>query len=109
MPDAQIATAEDEDGLNAWLHDGSTSWAMLAAVGDGTTVAYQGGPRRLADEVERGWDRWLAEGRPELYDFGLTVTPDRQYAWSVARSTAASRRLYLTPRSGCRGISKNHP
>ncbi|WP_039938909.1 methyltransferase domain-containing protein [Streptomyces himastatinicus] len=80
-PDVRITTAEDEDGLNAWLHDGSTSWAMLAAVGDGTTAAHQGGPRRLADEVERGWDRWLAEGRPELYDFGLTVTPDQQYAW----------------------------
>ncbi|WP_234357032.1 methyltransferase domain-containing protein [Streptomyces sp. NBRC 110028] len=81
VPDVQITTAEDEDGLNAWLHDGSASWAMLAAIGDGTTVAHQGGPRRLADEVERAWDWWLAEGRPELYDFGLTVTPDRQYAW----------------------------
>ncbi|MFD7501173.1 methyltransferase domain-containing protein [Streptomyces sp. NPDC059850] len=81
VSDVQITTAEDEDGLNAWLHDGSTSWAMLAAVGDGTTVAYQGGPRRLADEVERGWDGWLTEGRPELYDYGLTVTSDQQYAW----------------------------
>ena len=81
VPDLRITMAEDEDGLNAWLHDGATSWAMLAAVGDGTTVAHQGGPRRLADEVERGWGRWLTEGRPELYDFGLTVTPDQQYAW----------------------------
>lgn len=81
IPDVQITTAEDEDGLNAWFHDGATSWAMLAAVGDGTTIAYQGGPRHLAEEVEQAWGWWLAEGRPELYDFGLTVTPDQQYAW----------------------------
>ncbi|MFF7653840.1 hypothetical protein ACFZCY_29100 [Streptomyces sp. NPDC007983] len=54
---------------------------QLKRSGRGRAVAYQGGPRNLADEVERAWDWWLAEERPELYDFGLTVTPDRQYAW----------------------------
>lgn len=41
LPDVQITTAEDSDGLNAWLHDGG-SWAALSAVGGGGTVAYQG-------------------------------------------------------------------
>ncbi|MER5974485.1 methyltransferase domain-containing protein [Streptomyces sp. NPDC002055] len=80
LPDIRITIGEDDDGLNAWLHDGSTSWAMLAAVGGGT-VAYQGGPRHLADELERAWDEWHALGEPELYDFGLMVEPGRQYAW----------------------------
>ncbi|WP_257231891.1 hypothetical protein [Streptomyces sp. Rer75] len=55
MPDVQITTAEDEDGLNAWLHDGS------------------------------------AEGRPALYDFGLTVRPDQQYAWYRDAGTGPRR------------------
>ncbi|MCW2872365.1 methyltransferase domain-containing protein [Actinacidiphila oryziradicis] len=79
LSDVHIMTAAD--GLSAWLHDGTSSWATLSALGGGRTVAHQGGPRRLADELERAWDGWLAEGKPELYDFGMTVEPDRQYVW----------------------------
>lgn len=81
VPDVQIMTGEDDDGINAWLHDGTASWATLSAIGDGRTQVYQGGPRRLADEIETAWDWWLSNGRPDVYDFGLTVQPDRQYAW----------------------------
>lgn len=77
LPDVHITTAEDDDGLNAWLHDGS-SWAALS------TVVHQGGPRRLADELDRAWDRWLGDGSPALYDYGMTVEPHRQYVWSGA-------------------------
>ncbi|MEV6318751.1 hypothetical protein [Streptomyces sp. NPDC051776] len=59
-----IVTAADADGINAWLHDGATSWATLSAAGDGHTLAYQGGPRRLADELEEAWDQWTAQGPP---------------------------------------------
>lgn len=24
------------------------------------------------------WDRWVSEGAPTLFDFGMTVEPDRQ-------------------------------
>lgn len=82
LPEVQITMAEDGDGLNAWIHDGASSWAVLAAQAGGKTLAYQGGPRRLTDELEAAWDAWLEHGRPELYDFGLTVTPDQQYAWA---------------------------
>ncbi|MCS0637782.1 methyltransferase domain-containing protein [Streptomyces sp. LP05-1] len=81
LPEVRITTAADEDGMNAWLHDGDSSWATLSAVGGGRTVADQGGPRRLADELERAWDRWSAAGEPDLYDFGMTVEPGRQYVW----------------------------
>jgi protein-L-isoaspartate O-methyltransferase len=81
VPDVQITTAVDDDGLNAWLHDGVSSWATLSALGGGRTVAHQGGPRRLADELEQAWDGWLTEDKPELYDFGMTVQPDRQFVW----------------------------
>ncbi|OEJ29920.1 protein-L-isoaspartate O-methyltransferase [Streptomyces agglomeratus] len=82
LPEVEITTAVDEDGMNAWLHDGVSSWATLSALGGGRTIADQGGPRRLADELEHAWDRWLAEDRPDVYDFGMTVEPNRQYVWS---------------------------
>ncbi|GLF94095.1 methyltransferase domain-containing protein [Streptomyces yaizuensis] len=81
LPGLRVAVAEDEDGLNAWLHD-HTSWAMVSAVGDGTAIAYQGGPRRLADELDRAWAVWTEAGAPRRFDYGLTVTRDRQYAWA---------------------------
>ncbi|MGK3110624.1 hypothetical protein [Streptomyces sp. WAC05858] len=81
LPDVQISTGVDDDGVNVWLHDGVTSWATLTTLPDGEAVAYQGGPRRLADELEPAWDWWLTEGQPTLYDFGMTVEPERQYVW----------------------------
>ncbi|MFE2294301.1 methyltransferase domain-containing protein [Streptomyces sp. NPDC059452] len=83
VPDLRIATAPDvdADGVNAWLHDGVSSWATLSAQEDGRTTAHQGGPRNLADELEQAWQRWLDAGQPELYDFGMTVEPARQTVW----------------------------
>lgn len=81
LPDVRITTAVDADGVNAWLHDGDSSWAALSAAGGGRTVVHQGGPRRLADEVEQAWDWWRSAGEPELYDFGMTVRPDEQFVW----------------------------
>jgi protein-L-isoaspartate O-methyltransferase len=81
--DLRIATAVDSDGVNAWIHDGASSWAALSAVGGGRTLVHQGGSRRLADELEAAWEQWLELGSPELYDYGLTVTRDEQYAWAI--------------------------
>ena len=86
-PGLRITTAVDQDGVNAWIHDGHRSWAALSAVGDGRTVAHQGGPRRLGDELEAAWDQWLGLGSPDLYDYGITVTADEQYAWAVDPET----------------------
>jgi protein-L-isoaspartate(D-aspartate) O-methyltransferase len=83
LPEVHIATAVDEDGVNAWIHDGATSWASLSAVGAGRAIAYQGGRRRLADEVEAAWDWWRSVGAPEVYDWGMTVTPRRQRVWCL--------------------------
>lgn len=91
LPEVRVATAVDEDGVNAWLHDGRESWAMLAALGGSRTVAYQGGPRLLWDEVEDAWRWWDAAGRPGVERFGLTVTPDGESVWldAPARPVAA--------------------
>ncbi|MFF4484541.1 hypothetical protein ACFY1A_47380 [Streptomyces sp. NPDC001520] len=81
LPDVQISTGVDDDGVNVWIHDGVASWATLTTLADGEAVAFQGGLRRLADELEPAWNWWLTEGQPTLYDFGMTVEPERQYVW----------------------------
>ncbi|WP_018385286.1 protein-L-isoaspartate O-methyltransferase family protein [Wenjunlia vitaminophila] len=88
LPDVHLRTAVDDDGANAWLHDDTGSWAAVNAVGDGTTVAYQGGPRRLAAELATAWDEWAALDRPSLYDWGLTVTAASQTVWCRTPDTA---------------------
>jgi protein-L-isoaspartate O-methyltransferase len=82
VPDVRITTRTDQDGVNAWLHDGRSSWAALSAAGTGRTIAYQAGPRRLADEVEAAWDTWAQAGSPTVYDFGMTVTARGQVVWA---------------------------
>ncbi|MFF3459580.1 protein-L-isoaspartate O-methyltransferase [Streptomyces sp. NPDC002730] len=96
LPDVRITVAADDDGLNAWLHDGITSWAALSAVENGKTLAHQGGPRRLADELEQAWEGWLEADKPDLYDYGLTVEPEHQYAWAHDADTGWP----LTPADG---------
>ncbi|WP_307806436.1 methyltransferase domain-containing protein [Streptomyces sp. FH025] len=61
-----------------------TSWAAVDWDGGDDTERYpvwQHGPRRLWDEVEAAHDWWLANDRPGPARFGLTVTPDGQWAW----------------------------
>ncbi|MFD7582053.1 protein-L-isoaspartate O-methyltransferase [Kitasatospora sp. NPDC059817] len=81
VPDAVVLTGRGEDGANVWFHDGDRSWAALSADGDGGAVLFQGGPRRIGDEVMTAWSQWEALGSPELYDYGITVTPEKQWAW----------------------------
>ncbi|MFB7476081.1 methyltransferase domain-containing protein [Kitasatospora sp. NPDC056184] len=81
VPDAVITTGRDADGLNAWVHDGAASWAVFSATGDGATVLHQGGERRIGDELMLAWAQWEGHRRPDPYDYGITVTPERQFAW----------------------------
>ncbi|MEW1724176.1 methyltransferase domain-containing protein [Streptomyces sp. NPDC093109] len=87
LPDVRITTRADSDGVSAWLHDGRASWATLDAREGGAAVAYQGGPRHLADETDRAIETWLTAGEPSLYDFGMTRTPDQQFIWTIDKDT----------------------
>ncbi|WP_344445381.1 methyltransferase domain-containing protein [Kitasatospora nipponensis] len=80
LPAVRITTAVDQDGTSAWIHDGLASWAVLSARPGGATV-HGGGPRRLAAELEAAWRTWETHDRPGVYDYGMTVRPDRQYVW----------------------------
>ncbi|MFD0278075.1 methyltransferase domain-containing protein [Kitasatospora sp. NPDC127111] len=81
LPDVQVVTGADEDGVSTWLYDGARSWAALSAVGGGKLEVFQGGPRRLADDLLAAWARWEELGRPGPYDYGMTVRPDGQFVW----------------------------
>ncbi|MGC0417993.1 hypothetical protein [Embleya sp. AB8] len=97
LPDVLFDTTVDADGVNARLHDGAHSWAAISALPDGRTIASQGGPRLLVDELEAAWDAWTADGAIGLYDHGLTVTPDdEQFVWTGDPDTG--RRWPIRPR-----------
>ncbi|WP_333767875.1 methyltransferase domain-containing protein [Streptomyces sp. IBSBF 2435] len=81
LPDLRVSSATDADGVNAWLHDGRSSWAAFSVHDTGRTTAYEGGPRSLTDELELAWDQWLAADRPDVYDHGMTVTATEQFVW----------------------------
>ncbi|MFJ8039064.1 methyltransferase domain-containing protein [Kitasatospora sp. NPDC096147] len=73
LPDLRIAV---DAGGEVRLHDNERSWAVLGK------ESRQGGPRRLVQEVAEAWERWELYGSPMLYDYGMTVTPHRQYVWA---------------------------
>jgi methyltransferase of ATP-grasp peptide maturase system len=41
----------------------------------------QGGPRRLWDEIEASYRKWISLGEPRRARFGITVTPAAQELW----------------------------
>ncbi len=82
LPDVQLASRSDERATTVWAHDGRSSWATLTAPDHGPAKVYRGGPRRLDEEIEHARQRWADAGAPGLYDFGMTVTPHRQFVWS---------------------------
>ncbi|MFE7528917.1 protein-L-isoaspartate O-methyltransferase [Kitasatospora sp. NPDC057542] len=81
VPDAVLYADHRQDGLAVLIHDGDHSWAEVRPDADGRPVLWQGGPRRIGDEVMIAWAQWERLGRPNLYDYGVTVTPDSQWAW----------------------------
>ncbi|REE96487.1 methyltransferase domain-containing protein [Thermomonospora umbrina] len=69
----------DGDGAAVgWLYSlRCRSWAAVFSDGD----VYEHGPRRLWREVERAHGRWIAEGRPDQRDFGLTIERGEERVW----------------------------
>lgn len=77
MPGVTMVAAQDGDHTQVWLHDPSGSAAVAASGED----AWQYGPRDLWREAEAAYNAFVALGRPQATDFGLTVTPDGQRLW----------------------------
>lgn len=76
---------DEADECTLWVLErdgGEGSWASVDYIPGGVEfVVQQHGPRRLWDEVEAAYWRWMRLGRPGLDRFGLTVGPDGQRVW----------------------------
>ncbi|RAY12192.1 protein-L-isoaspartate(D-aspartate) O-methyltransferase [Actinomadura craniellae] len=78
-----------EDGSGEWtfwlleaITDRDRSWASVDyEPGVPRYLVEQYGPRRLWDEVENAYLRWVSWGRPARDRFGLTVAPDGERLW----------------------------
>ncbi|WP_240796290.1 methyltransferase domain-containing protein [Streptomyces sp. RFCAC02] len=78
LPDVQVFTRSGGRAVTVGLHDGRSSWAVLDG---GSGTAFVGGPRDLDEELTHAWDHWTRHDEPAFHDFGMTVTPHRQYVW----------------------------
>lgn len=81
--DCVSATDRRDGDVSYWLY-GMTDRSWAAAVlhdGHRHSTVYQGGPRRLWDDIEAAHRWWTDAGRPGISRFGLTVTPDGQSGW----------------------------
>ncbi|MDL4775621.1 MULTISPECIES: methyltransferase domain-containing protein [Thermomonosporaceae] len=68
--------------ITAWLYAlRDRSWAAVFFDGDPEAEVYQGGERRLWDEVEAAHRWWIGHGRPGQERFGLTTGPEGETAW----------------------------
>lgn len=83
VPDMVYATSSRKDGtVLGWLFSlRCRSWAIAFFDDAPEAEVYQGGPRRLWDEVEAAHRWWTEQGRPGHEDFGLTVGPDGERVW----------------------------
>ncbi|MGW1196673.1 methyltransferase domain-containing protein [Streptomyces sp. NPDC002536] len=84
--DAWHHVGEADDGseeATLWLFSADhASWATAEYVpGQAAYEVEQYGPRRLWDEVEAAYRKWVDNGRPERDRAGLTVTRDGQHVW----------------------------
>jgi protein-L-isoaspartate O-methyltransferase len=75
---------DQADECTLWLLEPGVdgSWASVDYVpGRDGFIVEQAGARRLWDEVEAAYMRWLGLGRPGRDRFGLTVSPEGQRVW----------------------------
>jgi protein-L-isoaspartate(D-aspartate) O-methyltransferase len=76
---------DEADECTVWILERDTragSWASVDYIpGDAEFVVQQHGERRLWDEVEAAYLRWLSWGRPGLDRFGLTVSQEGRRVW----------------------------
>ncbi|MFD8160949.1 methyltransferase domain-containing protein [Streptomyces malaysiensis] len=89
-PHAEFAVGLRLAEVAHWPQDGGHWWCSRdswAYAADG--AVHQWGPRNLADETAEALTWWEGAGRPELFDFGLTVTADGHHrVWLGAPSAA---------------------
>ncbi|MDH6704109.1 methyltransferase of ATP-grasp peptide maturase system [Kitasatospora sp. MAA19] len=81
MPGTTRLRLSADSVAGQWFLHPDGSWAVLESRNDGTTRAFQGGPRALWSELAAATSTWLSNGRPGLDRYGLTVTPKTNTVW----------------------------
>ena len=81
LPGALTVGLNTDGRPGRWFLHPDGSWAVLESDREGVAYAYQGGPRDIWSVIEAAASRWLAEGRPALNRYGLTVTPEENSVW----------------------------
>ncbi|MFD7663210.1 methyltransferase domain-containing protein [Streptomyces sp. NPDC059788] len=76
LPGVHAVRTPPTDAVPAWWLSTGAAWAYISA---GET--YQWGDRQLAAEAEQAYDWWLEAGKPEVFDFGMTVDGGGHRTW----------------------------
>ena len=74
----------EADECTLWLLEPGEqgAWASVDyAPGKDEFLVQQHGARRLSNETERAYLRWLGLGRPDRERFGLTISPAGRQVW----------------------------
>ncbi|WP_424918857.1 methyltransferase domain-containing protein [Streptomyces sp. wa1064] len=77
LPGVRVTGHETADGARVWVSsvDGA---GVMAATGE---EVLQYGPGFLWEEIEQAWREYEEAGRPDVDQFGLTVTPRGHQVW----------------------------
>jgi hypothetical protein len=54
---------------------------LFTGVAQPVSTVYQGGPRKLWEEIEAAYRWWEAEEGPGIHRFGLTVSQQGEQSW----------------------------
>lgn len=81
--DCVSSTGRRGPSVSFWLYGISDrSWAAAVLHDDQQkSTVYQGGPRRLWDDMEVAHSWWADAGKPDVTRFGMTVTATHEQVW----------------------------
>jgi protein-L-isoaspartate O-methyltransferase len=93
LPDVMGVISEEDGGRFEMRLQAAGSWATVGyRPGLSAYPVAQHGNRRLWDEVESAYLRWVGWGSPERNRFGMTVTPEGQLLWLDKPSNIIQRK-----------------
>ncbi|WP_069737399.1 methyltransferase domain-containing protein [Streptomyces sp. EN27] len=77
LPGVRVSGHETADGARVWVSSADGA-GVMAATGE---EVWQYGPGFLWEEIEQAWREYEEAGRPDVDQFGLTVTSGGHQVW----------------------------